>query len=62
MLKAVPTEIMRYDEDRARLAFEAYASLVGRELVEPDLVANPEWRTIKDFAFRHFQRLYEAPL
>ncbi len=61
-MKAAPIPIIRFDETAATDAFAAYAALVKIEAVDPELLKSKSWWAIRRYAYRQFERAYEAPL
>lgn len=59
-MKAVPIPIIEYDAQRAEQAFAAHRALLLTELRSPGLADNPQWQSVRDYAFRLFNRSFEA--
>lgn len=60
-MKAVPIPLVRYDAEAATDAFGAYAALIKAEAVDPQLLRSDAWWALRRFAYRQFERAYEAP-
>ena len=61
-LVQAPVPILRYDSAAASYAFDAHKALLNLEHRVPGLADNPAWNAIRAFAYRQFERAYEAPL
>ena len=59
-MEAVVIPIIEYDAERASNAFAAHKALLLVELRTPGLSDNPEWQAVRDYAFRRFNRSFEA--
>lgn len=60
-MKMAPIPIIRFDAEAATDAFAAYAELVKLEAVDPELLKSKSWWAVRRFAYRQFERAYEAP-
>ncbi len=61
-MNAVPIPLIRYDERTATNAYAAYLGILAHQVADPSLTTNPEWQALRRFAYRQFERAYEAPL
>lgn len=61
-MELVPIPIIEYNAQRAEYAFAAHKALLLVELRTPGLADNPEWQAVRDFAFRRFNRSFEAAI
>lgn len=62
MSNVVPIPVIRYDETKAANAYAAYLGVLAHQVADPSLTRNPEWAALRDYAYRRFERAYEAPL
>lgn len=58
----IPIPVIRYDEQIASNAYAAYIAVLTQQIVDPTLTRNPEWEALREYAYRRFERAYEAPL
>ena len=61
-MKMAPIPIIRFDEQTASNAYAAYLGILAHQIADPTLSTNPEWAALRRFAYRQFERAYEAPL
>lgn len=58
----VPIPLTRYDATVANNAYAAYIAVLKRQMADPSLTQNLEWVLLREYAYRRFERAYEAPL